>query len=318
MMMRKIITLIATLAFIGTASLLVAADKQTIVIGTGNSLAVYDELGSSLCQAVNQKTSMHGISCKTDGMQESAVNIQNLRAGRLGLALIRSDWHSYAYEGSHLFADAGAFEDLRTLVSFHPYSFTVLVRADADVDTFYDLRGKRVNLGPKGSEVRAIMEKLITGYRWSPSSFASVSELEQEQQLQALCDSEIDAAIYLVHHPASPLMAAMGLCPLKLVRVDGNPVRRLVGANPDYRWVSIPAGSYEGQGSSVRTFGVAVKLVGSSSLAEDTAYALTQAVFSVESGLAEFLPSSLTEVSVEALAVPLHAGAMKYYEEMKM
>ena len=158
----------------------------------------------------------------------------------------------------------------------------------------------------------------MIGYRWTPTSFVAVSELEQQQQTQALCDNEIDAGIYLVHHPASALMAAMDLCPLKLVRIDGNPVRRLVGENPDYRWVSIPADSYKGQDHSVRTFGVAVKLVGSSSLAEDTAYALTQAIFSAESDLAEFLPAALTDMADEKLAVPFHAGAVKYHQDMKM
>lgn len=297
---------------------LMAADQKNIRLGSGNSLAAYHQLADSICQAVNQKTADHSISCKTSSMQESVANVRNLKAGKLDLALIRSDWHSYAYEGSHLFADDGAFKDLRTLASFHPYSFTVLARADVDVDTFYDLRGKRVNIGRVGSEMRAIMEELMAGYRWMPTSFGAVAELEEQQQAQALCDNEIDAGIYLVHHPASALMAAMDLCPLKLVRIDGNPVRRLVGENPDYRWVSIPAGSYKGQDHSVRTFGVAVKLVGSSSLPEETVYALTQAIFSAESNLAEFLPAALTEMADETSIVPFHAGAVKYHQDMKM
>ncbi len=314
--MKKII-IVTILAVVSVTSLM-AADQKSIRLGSGNSLAAYHQLADSICQAVNQRTAEHSIGCEINSMAETAANVKSLKAGGLDLALIRSDWHSHAYEGSHLFADDGAFHDLRTLASFHPYSFTVLVRADVDVDTFYDLRGKRMNLGPVGSEMRAIMEKLMIGYRWMPTSFGAVSELEQQQQTQALCDNEIDAGIYLVHHPASALRAAMDLCPLRLVRIDGNPVRRLVGGNPDYRWVSIPAGSYKGQDHSVRTFGVAVKLVGSSRLAEDIAYALTEAIFSADSDLVEFLPAALTDMADEKSAVPFHAGAVKYHQDMKM
>ena len=302
------------------ATSLFAAEQQQLTLGIGNSMDAYHQLGSSICRTVNQETTHHGISCATESAEETTDNIKDLRSGDIDLVLIRSDWHSYVYKGSHLFEDEGAFKALRTLASFHPHSFTILARAAADIRTFYDLRGKRVNLGSAGSEARAIMEGIMKGYKWSSEAFAAVSELAEDEQAQALCDNRADAAVYVAHHPAAKIEKATDSCDLRLVRVDGNPIKRLIAKDPNYRWTLIPSGIYKNNEHSIRTFGMTVKLVGSSELDADMAYALTKAIFSNKKEMERFEPvlDMLEDNLMSVSSVPLHKGTLKYHQDMEM
>ena len=304
------------------ATSVTAADKKQITIGAGMSQDAYHQLGMTICRLVNQQTDEHGISCKIDSMGGSVNHLRSLRSGGLDLAIVQSDWQSYAYEASHLFVDAEPFKALRTLVSFHPQALTVLARAATDINGFYDLRGKRVSIGDPSSERRAIIEDIMKGYRWSSATFSSIATLSEDEQAQALCDNKLDAAVYIVHHPASSIMQATSLCELRLVRVNGNPIKRLIRTSPNYKWHTIPGGIYQGNDQAVRTFGVAVNLVASSELDADTAYLLARTILSNAKELEQFAPVPLRQYSAamngDTMAVPMHAGTLKYIEENKM
>src|SRR3546814_7933374 len=73
-----------------------------------------------------------------------------------------SDWQYHAYNGtSPETFPQGAFKELRAVFSVHPEPFTVVARKDANIETFEDLKGKRVNIGNPGSGQRGTMEVLM-------------------------------------------------------------------------------------------------------------------------------------------------------------
>ena len=65
------------------------------------------------------------------------------------------------------------------MFSVHPEPFTVVARADAGIETFEDLQGKRVNVGNPGSgPARARWEVLMDAMGWTMDDFAVASELQ--------------------------------------------------------------------------------------------------------------------------------------------
>ena len=128
-----------------------AAQAETFVtIGTGGQTGVYYQVGGAICRLVNKGTAEHGIKC-THTTGGSVANINGIRAGDLDMGVAQSDWQYHAYNGSapDQFPD-GAFKELRAVFSVHPEPFTVVVRADAGINSFDDLKGKRVNVGNPG------------------------------------------------------------------------------------------------------------------------------------------------------------------------
>src|SRR3546814_1586654 len=92
----------------------------------------------------------------------SVDNINGIRNGDLNFGVAQSDWQYHAYNGtSPETFPQGAFKELRAVFSVHPEPFTVVARKDANIETFEDLKGKRVNIGNPGSGQRGTMEVLM-------------------------------------------------------------------------------------------------------------------------------------------------------------
>ena len=172
-------------AVVGTFVATSAVQAETFVtIGTGGQTGVYYQVGGAICRLVNKGTANHSIKC-THTTGGSVANINGIRAGDLDLGVAQSDWQFHAYNGTapDKFPD-GAFKELRAVFSVHPEPFTVVVRADSGINSFDDLKGKRVNIGNPGSGQRGTMEVLMEK-QWAGkwSDFALASELKSSEQV---------------------------------------------------------------------------------------------------------------------------------------
>ncbi|MCB1376340.1 MAG: TAXI family TRAP transporter solute-binding subunit, partial [Rhodobacteraceae bacterium] len=81
----------------------------------------------------------------------------------------------------------------------------------------------------------------------------------------------------------------------------------------------IPAGTYPGQDADVPTVGIVNFLVTRSDVSDETAYEMTKLLFEKLDTLkaAHSAANGISiEGAVQALPLPLHPGAEKYYKEM--
>ena len=297
-----------------------AQDNQTFIsIGTGGVTGVYYPTGGAICRLVNRGRADHGSRCGVESTGGSVYNINALRSGELEFGVAQSDWQFHAIEGTSQFEEQGAFEDLRAVFSVHPEPFTVVARADAGIETFEDLKGKRVNVGNPGSGQRGTMEVLMEAMGWTMDDFQLTSELQAAEQSQALCDNNIDAMVYTVGHPSGSIQEATTACDAVLVDVSGEAVDKLVEENPYYRTATIPGGMYRGNDEPTETFGVGATFVTSATVPEDVVYETVKAVFENFDQFKGLHPAfaELTkeEMVADGLSAPLHAGAEKYYRE---
>jgi TRAP transporter TAXI family solute receptor len=203
--------------------------------------------------------------------------------------------------------------------SLHPEPFTVVARADAGIETFEDLKGKRVNIGNPGSGQRGTIEVLLEEMGWSTDDFALATELKAAEQSAALCDNQIDAMVYTVGHPSGSIQEATTACESVLVDVSGPAVESLVGENSYYRIATIPGGMYRGNDEDTQTFGVGATLVSSDAVSEDAVYEVVRAVFENFDDFKGLHPAfgilEPEEMASAGLSATLHAGAAKYYRE---
>ncbi|MDN2567765.1 TAXI family TRAP transporter solute-binding subunit [Aquibium sp. A9E412] len=297
----------------------IAQEQTFVTIGTGGVTGVYYPTGGAICRLVNRGRADHGIRCGVESTGGSVFNINAIRSGELEFGVAQSDWQYHAYNGTSRFEEQGAFEELRAVFSVHPEPFTVVARADAGIETFEDLKGKRVNVGNPGSGQRGTMEVLMDEMGWTMDDFAVASELQAAEQSQALCDNNIDAMVYTVGHPSGSIQEATTACDSVLVEVSNEAVDRLVEENPFYRVATIPGGMYRGNAEDTTTFGVGATFVTSSEVPEDVVYEVVKAVFenmdqfrSLHPAFANLDPE---EMANDGLSAPLHAGAERYFRE---
>lgn len=306
---------IASALVAGTAA---TAQEKFITIGTGGQTGVYFVVGQSICRLVNRDSATTGLKCTAPSTGGSIANINAIKAGDMDMGVAQSDWQFHAYNGSSQF-EGDKFDKERAVFSVHSEPFTVIARADAGIESFDDLKGKRVNVGNPGSGQLATMEVVLAAKGWSMDDFALASELKPAEQAAALGDNKVDAIIYTVGHPNGSIQEAVSTVDAKLVPVEGEAIDKLVADNPFYAYASIPGGMYKGTDSEVKTFGVKATFVTSSDVDDAVVYEVVKAVFDNFDRFKKLHPAfeNLKEEQMikDGLSAPLHDGAVKYYKE---
>ncbi len=297
-----------------------AAAQQTFVsIGTGGVTGVYYAAGGAICRLVNKDRADHGLRCSVESTGASVFNVNTIRAGELELGFAQSDVGYNAYEGEAQF-EGNAYEDLRSVFSMHPEPLTYLTSADANVNSFEDLQGKRFNVGNPGSGTRASLEEYLDEADLDLSFFGLASELRADEHGQALCDGKIDGFIYGVGHPSANIQDPTATCGAKLMAMDGPIVDRIVAEKPYYAKVEIPGGLYNGNPDPTPTYGVVATVVTSADVDDDVIYTVVKTVFENFDELKQLHPAlanlSKEEMVKNGLSAPLHPGAEKYYKEV--
>lgn len=323
----RVFALLGVLALPGTAAAqgddpptLGRIDKEHVTIGTGGITGVYYPVGGALCASINRARPSHGVRCSVQPSAGSVANIEDIRAGRRQFAIVQSDVHFSAYKGSGSFKERGPFTKLRSVFSLYPESLTIVTNPSSGIQGFEDLKGKRVNVGPTGSGVRATLDAMMGKVGWSYSQFAEATDIAQPKLPASLCARQVDAIVYLAGHPNSAVQEVTNSCPSTIIPVSGDSVNKLVAENPYYGHAVVPGGYYRNNDTDVKTFGVLATVVTSEDVPADVVYTMVREVF-------EDLPavqkmhmalSRLNKTSMvhAGLTAPLHEGAVRYYREI--
>jgi len=311
-------TLIAGFASIGAAQ--ASDDQETVTIATGRVGGLYHPVGGAICKLADENLAEHGVSCTVDITGGSIPNIKDLRKGNVDLALVQSDLQQDAFAGTGPFEHMGPFENLRSMFALYVEHFTIVARDDKDIETFEDLKGKRVYVGGTASSRRDAMDVLMEAHGWTGEEVTGVSEFEGANLAEALCDDEFDAFVYTIGHPNPTVREATALCDAKLVKVSGSIIEKLNRENPFYVGSVIPGGTYKGIPRDVPTLGVVATLVTTAKVPPDVIYQITKAYFE-NLGLLQalsplFLSLTKEQMVATGLAAPIHEGALKYFSEV--
>ena len=295
-----------------------AAEADTfLTVGTGGVTGVYYPAGGAVCRLVNARRSEHGIRCSVESTGGSVYNVNALKRGEMELAVVQSDFQAYGYRGENGFD--GAFNEMRSLFSLHGEPIQLMVRQDADIKSFADLKGKRVNIGNPGSGHRVMMELIMKHVGMMTSDFALTSELQSSEQAAALCDDRVDAAFWAAGVPNGSTQEAAATCAIGVLPLDDKWVDEFLKQYTAYAKDKVRGGVYPGVQGDVPTFGARATVVTRADVDEEAIYQLVKSVFDaldefkqLHPALAHLDPKTMAS---GALTAPLHPGAERYYRE---
>jgi len=303
----------------------VRAEPKYISIGTASPNGVYFVAGQAICRNVHKSategvTSSSGLDlrCAAPSTAGSIHNLEMLRTGNLDFGIVQSDWQFHAWKGTDKFENR-QFKDLRALFSMHAEPFQLVAAKGTGIRSWGDLKGKRVNIGNKGSGHFVTMEALMKAFSTERKDFAAVTLMDSSQQSRALCEGRIDAFVYAVGVPNSGMAVATNGCGARIISLDGAPVFNLVAQNKYYAFVKIPSGTYRTVTSDVTTFGVKATLVTRSSQPDTVVHRLVRAIFENLDDFRNQHPAfgvlKAPAMIRDGLSAPVHPGAMKFYRE---
>jgi TRAP transporter TAXI family solute receptor len=233
------------------------------------------------------------------------------------LGMSQGDVQFFALRGEGPFKDRGANRDLRALFALHPEAMTIVARRDANIKSWTEIKGKRLNIGDPGSGNRVMTEDLMRESNLKVSDLKLATDLKPAEMASALCDNKIDAFTYVVGHPNAAIKEATTTCSATVISVPDSEISKVLKGAPYYSGATIPARMY-GDHGDIKTFGVRATLVTSAKLPDNVAYAIVKAVFD---NLEEFkkLHPALANLSAQDMlsgnTAPYHEGALRYFRE---
>ncbi|MDF1671331.1 MAG: TAXI family TRAP transporter solute-binding subunit [Roseovarius sp.] len=298
--------------------------EQTIFnIGTGGLGGIFWPTGGKVCDLMNRSRNdgAHNFRCVVESTGGSVSNLRGVRRNDLDLGLAQADLLFLASTGGGKFAEDGADEDLRFVMSFNQNMLHVMARAEAGIEGVADLAGMRVNTGNVGSGTEATAYRVLPYYGIDPATdLALDSKLTLKEQGQALCDGRIDAFLQPTAVGFAVGLETSNTCDVVVVPVDGEPLERLLAEHPYYGRTEITGGTYVGTEEAVETFGYPVVLMASQSVPDEFVYHLVKSVFDNFEDFTRQHPAygTMTRESSATFGAmaPYHAGAENFYREV--
>jgi hypothetical protein len=295
---------------------------KTISLGTATQTGNFYPTGAYLCELVNKGRDKgeHNVHCSVQATGGAVVNLRAIRRGEMALGFAVSEVQADAYNGTGAFKDEGPNKDLRFVMSLYPEPFHLIVRKDAGVKHFRDIRGKRVASGQPGTSTRETAHVMMTYFGIDSKKDIIDVPLTFRETPAALCDNKIDVIIFASGVPTPLAQEAINTCDAKLAPIDGPEINKLLSEHAYFAPLTIPGGSYPGNDVNVNTFGSSATVVSSQSVDADTVYHVVKALFDNFEAFKQQKPfyklmTRESSANVSRVGVPYHDGAKRFYEQ---
>ncbi len=319
-MRMKVVGIAVTVALllgvlIPFGSTAIAASKHEVTIYTGSGPgSVYFAIGSMFAKVLNKKSKI--ISAKGVTSGASVANARAIGKGEAQVAIIQNDVTYYAWNGIAQFK-GHPVKDLRGIGTLYPEPVQIVVRADSNIKSLKDLVGKRVVVGAAGSGCAQTAERVLK----AAGIWNKINKIYQtfEEAAQSLVLGQVDAEFTVIAFPAPAISMIAVKVPVRLIPVPDSVIDKLHKQGyPFYVKVVIPKGTYNGMEEDTPTIAVKSTLVVDKDLPDNVVYELTKVFFTSIDDLAkahQVAKQIKMSKAFEGLMIPLHPGAIKFYEE---
>ncbi|WP_022665012.1 TAXI family TRAP transporter solute-binding subunit [Desulfospira joergensenii] len=319
--MKKIALIISTLflaagLFSGQA---LAADRIFFGIATGGTGGTYYPLGGMLAQMISNKVVIDGkkLSATAETGNASVANATLLSRGGIESAFVAADILDAAYKGIKQFKGKN-LKNIRALGALYPETVQLVVRANAGVKTFTDLKGKSISSGSPGSGQWQLLGDLLASYGMDRKTDISEDYSSFSQSVEKIKDGNLDASLITAGTPTASVLELANHHDILILPLTGAPIKALQKVQPYYANAVLPANTYKGQTSDVNTIAVRAIWATHDKLDDETAYNVVKALYENTDTLAKVHVKGKEislEKALESVSIPLHPGAERYYRE---
>ena len=298
-----------------TSATTFARDKDTVILGTATPGGGFPVYGDAFAQTINETDpSLHVQPRNTKGSTE---NVPLLEAGQLDIALVQGEVVHEALSGI-----GRSPTNLKIIVAMYSTPGMFVVRADSPYRSIRDLIGRPVAFGARGSGLVILARYVLDGIG-----------LNQDRDFQAIyLDRAGDGPAMVIEGRAAALWGGglgwpgfdtVAEAPggARFIPPHAEEIERILAKHSFLRRLTIPAGSYPGQGSPIPSVGSWSFVLARPTLSDDVAYRLVRALHRGEAMIGSRLPQAReTTMANTVAAAPrldlLHPGALRYLREI--
>lgn len=286
--------------------------QEELRVGTASLGGAFYPVGQGIANLVSEH--VDGVSMVPVVTQGAVENPRLVANGETDIGITNANLLYLATKGEAPYREV---LEIAPLGALHPSILHIVTLDGSPIETFADLKGKRLAVGPAGGGTLSFLTRLLEVYGMSPGDITP-SFLSYADGFSQLSDGNVDAALALSGYPTSAVMQTQATNKLKFVKIADDKLAEMLEKYPYYSKVDLPKEVY-GLDEDAVVLGVNNVLIAPLSMDDDRAYAITKAVyghldaFGEENANAKQIKAS---DSLE-LAVPLHPGAQRFFDESK-
>lgn len=321
MKLFKSAALAATIAMSG-----VAAQAETYVLATASTGGTYYPVGVALATLVKVKLEpKQGIGMAAISSAGSGENVRLIREGEAQFGIMQGLYGYYAATGTGPLEEVGPQENLRSVSMLWQNVEHFVVDTDAaatgTVGDLVSLKGEAMafgkqnsgTIGSNGTILAGLGVDINTDYELVHGGYGPSAEALQNGQVKG-----IGTPAGVPVGAVSQLMASAG-DKVTLLNFTEDQIAQADGGRGLWTPFTIEAGTYPGQDEAVQTIAQPNFLATSADLPEEDVYQITKAMYENLPFLNAIHPATkamAVERAIAGLPLPLHAGAVKYYQEV--
>ncbi|MEZ7198930.1 TAXI family TRAP transporter solute-binding subunit [Pseudodesulfovibrio karagichevae] len=251
----------------------------------------------------------------------SVSNLLALCAGEADMAIVNAGDAFLGRTGKLRCVDK-KYVEIQALAFLYGSPAQLVVRADSNIHTGLDLRGKVIAVGNPGSGAALSAERFFRHLElWTRFEHRPVGYAEAAADFAA---GEVDGFWILAGAPTAAVIEAAAAVPVRILNLHETATASgFYRLYPFYSHATIPAGTYPGQTEPVSTFQDAALWCARPGLDNRTVYDSLQAVFSArrmeELRRMHTAAGSLSlQTGIDNLSIPLHPGAVHFWSEHQL
>ncbi len=299
----------------GAGSQLACEVKQPtrISIATGNTTGVYFPLGGALAEQLSAAT---GGTVKATAAETGASvqNIEQLVAGDFQVAFSLSDSAADAVAGTGSFSKA---QPVKALARIHDNVTQVVVRKDANIKNFADIKGKTVSTGSPKSGTEVIANRLIAAAGLKPED-VKAQRLDLTKTVDGMKDGSIDALVWSGGLPTPGLTDLFTTAGKDVAILDiSNLQPEMAKVNKAYEPGTVPTGTY-GSTTDIKTITVPNVLLARDDMDPELACVISRTLITSAPALSAVNAAAKqikAETAKQTGAIPPAKGALEGIEK---
>lgn len=312
--MRKMGLLLSALSFFAFWGVANVHSAENWALGSSGAGSGPYMWGGKITKHINTYQKDIAISSQaTAGFNE---NVELVSGGQIQLGLQDATVLTDAYSGEGPFRGHPQ-KRVRVLFTVVVAPWHMIAREASQIRTIYDLKGKKVNIGLPAQGTRVYNEAILKSANIGKKDI-KVFEMATGQGFKALQDGVIDASGNLFSLGHGSLLELANSIPIRLVGLPDDLLGRFIEEIGGVVPYVIPANTYKGLETPVKTFGGVVVLFARDDMPNDKAYSMAKAFWDHLSELNQdrsFSDLKKEQAFLKSLKVPYHPGALKYMQE---
>lgn len=270
---------------------------------------------AGISELVNKNVS--GVKAAAEGTKGYVANVQLMLDGKVeaGFSNTRLAYEAHHAQGSYEGQKKG---QIVGWMSVKPIYMQVVVKADSDIKSLSDLRGKRVGMGQPGGTSMLDADLLMETVGLTPGQDFTEFRVKLPTMVDMLGDNQLDALIWSGTPPMPPVIKLKSQHDVRFLDIPRDISEKIMKVSPAYTKGDLKANVYADQPNEVKSYMLGNVLLIKADVPEEVVYQATKAVMENLDFMASVHPAWKTvekDAIVNGFTIPVHPGALRYYRE---